>query len=51
MSIAKFDDQGGTVPRAEATVSTDTLTPLAGPVPVDPSFEKKPTCTPGGQAP
>ncbi|MCW2986987.1 MAG: Mammalian cell entry related domain protein [Conexibacter sp.] len=51
ISVMKLADAGGTIPRAESTVSMDTLSAYAG-VPVsEPSFKKQPTCTPGGQRP
>jgi virulence factor Mce-like protein len=52
MSVMKFEDEGGVVPRAEATVSADSIAPLASKViPPDPSYRRYPTCTPGGQNP
>jgi virulence factor Mce-like protein len=50
MSLGKFEDEGGVVPRSETTFSADSLSPLLG-NPPEPSFERKPTCTPGGQRP
>jgi hypothetical protein len=50
MSFMKFEDEGGVIPRAETTVSSDSIAPLASKViPPEPSFRTYPTCTPGGQ--
>lgn len=50
-SFTKLADEGGVVPRAEATVSSDSFAPLAKAVPRDPSLKHGSTCTPGGQRP
>ncbi|HYF25033.1 MAG TPA: MlaD family protein [Baekduia sp.] len=48
ISFMKFEDEGGVIPRAEATFSADSLSPLLG-TPPESSFKRMPTCTPGGQ--
>lgn len=52
LSVMKLADEGGVIPRAESTFSSDSLTPLAPAlIPAEPSFKTMPTCTPGGQRP
>jgi len=50
ISFMKLEDEGGVIPRAEATFSADSLAPLTG-TPPEPSYQRMPTCTPGGQKP
>lgn len=52
ISFMKLQDTGGVIPRAEATFSADSLTPLLGDAgKPEPSYRAEPTCTPGGQTP
>jgi hypothetical protein len=52
ISFMKLRDAGGVIPRAEATFSADSLTPLLGDAGVpEPTYRAVPTCTPGGQTP
>lgn len=52
ISFMKLQDAGGVIPRAEATFSADSLTPLLGDAAVpEPTYRAEPTCTPGGQKP